>query len=69
MNPTLPAPAGTIAAADLVAALITSDDLGEVQLVARDGRRLRLASDAATARDLAMTLWCAPSQQERPANG
>jgi hypothetical protein len=69
MTPTLPAPAGPIAAAELVAALITSDAGSELQLVARDGRRLRLAADAATARDLALTLWRALDDQERNTNG
>jgi hypothetical protein len=43
---------------DLVSAsLLTAGGHGEVHLVARDGRLLRLATDEATARNLALSLW------------
>lgn len=59
MTPT-PGPQRPLPMVELVAAsLITHDDDAEVQLVARDGRRLRVATDAATARALALTLWSA----------
>ncbi len=45
-------------APELVAAsLLTSPSGAELELVARDGQRLRLATDEATARALALTLW------------
>jgi hypothetical protein len=45
-------------AAELVAAsLITSDRGAELELIARDGQRLRLAADERTARALALGLW------------
>jgi hypothetical protein len=45
-------------APDLIAAsLLTSPAGAELELVARDGQRLRLATDEATARALAVTLW------------
>lgn len=45
-------------APDLVAAsLLTSPAGAELHLVARDGGRLRLATDEATARTLAQALW------------
>jgi hypothetical protein len=69
MTPTLLAPAGPIAAAELVAALLTSDEGSELQLVSRDGRRLRLAADADTARALALTLWRALDERDRHTNG
>ncbi|WP_146217111.1 hypothetical protein [Falsiroseomonas bella] len=68
-TPIPPGPAGTIQAAEMVAALLTSDDGGELQLVSRDGSRLRLAADAATARQLALTLWRALDEKERHTNG
>jgi hypothetical protein len=45
-------------APELVAAsLFTSAAGSELQLVARDGQRLRLAADEETVRALAVTLW------------
>jgi hypothetical protein len=45
-------------APDLVAAsLLTSASGAELHLVARDGRRLRVATDAETGRLLAQALW------------
>jgi hypothetical protein len=45
-------------AAELVAAsLFTSDSGAELELVARDGQRVRLAADEHTARALALGLW------------
>jgi hypothetical protein len=45
-------------APDLVAAsLLTSPAGAELHLIARDGGRLRLATDEATARRLAQALW------------
>lgn len=45
-------------APDLVAApLLTTPAGAELHLVARDGGRLRLATDEATARMLAQALW------------
>ncbi len=41
----------------VAASLLTSPAGAEVELVARDGQRLRLAADEATARELAITLW------------
>ncbi|HEV7263396.1 hypothetical protein [Falsiroseomonas sp.] len=55
MTPTTLGPA---APPELVAAsLLTSSTGAEVHLVARDGQRLRLAADEATARALAEALW------------
>ena len=55
---TIPGPSGLADAADLVAAsLLTSASGAEVHIVARDGRRMRLAADEETARALAMSLW------------
>lgn len=46
------------AMSELVAAsLLTSPAGAELHLVASDGRRLRVATDAATAQILALTLW------------
>lgn len=45
-------------AADVIAAsLLTSATGAELQLVSRDGQRLRLAADERTARALALGLW------------
>lgn len=50
--------AGPEASPELVAAsLLTSAEGAELHLVAKDGQRLRLAADEATARALAVTLW------------
>jgi hypothetical protein len=65
----LAGPSGPVPAAEMVAALLTGDAGGEVQLVRRDGQRLRLAADAATARELALTLWHALDGKERHTNG
>lgn len=54
------AAAGTTAIAiqDCVAAsLITAPGRAEVQLIARDGQRLRVETDEATATALAVTMW------------
>ncbi len=64
-----PGPSGPMPAAEMVAALLTGDDGGELQLVRRDGQRLRLSADAATARALALTLWRALDEKERHTNG
>ena len=51
------------AAAELVAAsLLTSPSGSELHLVARDGQRLRIGADEATARALAVALWQALDQ-------
>ncbi len=48
----------TVPAADIVAAsLLTSDGGAEVELVGRDGQRLRVVADEPTARALALSLW------------
>jgi hypothetical protein len=45
-------------ATELVAALLLTSAAGAaVELVARDGQRLRLAADEATARELAISFW------------
>jgi hypothetical protein len=41
----------------LAASLLTSAEGAEVQIIARDGQRLRLAVDEATARSLVASLW------------
>jgi hypothetical protein len=49
---------GPIATHELVAALLLTSATGSaVELVARDGQRLRLAADEATARELAISFW------------
>jgi hypothetical protein len=58
MTPTVLGPPGPFAATELVAAsLITSATGAELQLVARDGRRLRLPTDETAAREAALALW------------
>lgn len=58
MTPTTLGPATPAAPPELVAAsLLTSPTGAEVHLVARDGQRLRVVADEATARSLAATLW------------
>jgi hypothetical protein len=58
MTPFLPDPARPGAGPELVAAsLLTSAAGAELQLVSRDGQRVRLAADEATAREIAITLW------------
>lgn len=65
MTPTTPGPAGPIAATELVAAsLITSPWGAELQLVTRDGRRLRLATGQDAAREAAVALWRAMDRAE-----
>ena len=45
-------------ASELVAAsLLTSATGAELELVSRDGQRLRLAADEVTARAIAISLW------------
>jgi hypothetical protein len=52
---------------DLVAAsLLTSTKGAELHLVSRDGSRLRVATDEATAQLLAHTLWQAMERAGRP---
>ncbi|WP_270937505.1 hypothetical protein [Falsiroseomonas oryzae] len=63
MTPTPLGAAAPPAPADLIAAsLLTSDEGAELHLIARDGSRLRLAADEATARALALNLWQALEQ-------
>lgn len=51
-------PSRSTSCPDLVAAsLLTSAEGAEVQLVARDGRRLRVPADEETARNLVLSLW------------
>lgn len=58
MTPITFGPGGPIPGPELVAAsLLTSASGAELQLVARDGQRLRLAADEATAREIALSLW------------
>jgi hypothetical protein len=55
MTPKTP---GRPVTADLVTASLLTSKLGaELHLVARDGQRLRLATDEETARALALTIW------------
>lgn len=50
--------------ADLIAAsLLTSPRGAELHLVSRSGQRVRLPTDEATARSLAITLWRALDQR------
>ncbi|MGG5821597.1 hypothetical protein [Falsiroseomonas sp. HW251] len=58
MTPTTCRPARPNAPVDLVAAsLITSGTGAELQLVTRDGQRLRLAAEEDAARQAALALW------------
>jgi hypothetical protein len=58
MTPTGLGPTGPQIAAELIAAsLLTSASGAEVQLVARDGQRLRVPADEETARAIALNLW------------
>ena len=41
----------------VAASLLTSADGAELHLIARDGQRLRLPADEASARGLALALW------------
>lgn len=47
----------------IAASLLTSDRGAEVQIVAGDGRRLRLSTDEEIARSLAVSLWRALDRQ------
>jgi hypothetical protein len=58
MPPMALGPTGPTKTAELIAAsLLTSDSGAELQLIARDGQRLRLPADEATARAIALSLW------------
>jgi hypothetical protein len=50
-------PNGPQAAELIAASLFTSDAGAELELVSRDGQRVRLAADERTARALALGLW------------
>jgi hypothetical protein len=46
----------------IAASLLTSPQGAELHLITRDGQRVRIATDEATARALAATLWPALDQ-------
>jgi hypothetical protein len=56
-----PAPASPL----LAASLLTSAEGAEVQIISRDGHRLRLAVDEETARTVVASLWGAPDPRRR----
>ena len=61
----MPLAPGATMPPDLVAAsLLTSASGAELHLVARDGHRLRVATDEATARMLAQALWRALAEPD-----